>query len=344
MRIILFSIFCIFLFNNASYSHESHGGYDASRPDSHAPIGVMGDHNHKQGEVMLSYRYATMGMDGNRSGTDEVSNAEISQQGFMIAPQDMQMEMHMVGAMVGVTDDFTVMAMIPYKYLTMDHEFVRGPNTGRTFTMESQGFGDFKLSGLVTLKDWGSHKLMLNPGVSFPTGSIGERDVNSVTNVYQKLPYPMQLGSGTFDLLPGVTYTGYSQDWSWGSQLYSTIRLGENNANYTLGHEYGTTAWGARKLNNMFSISARVDGKAWGGIDGADAELNPAMIPTARPDMRGGERVDVYGGINFTMPKGMLLEGNRLALEAGAPVWQRLDGPQLETDYRIMVGWQKSFN
>jgi hypothetical protein len=27
-----------------------------SRPDSHAPIGVMGDHAHKTGEVMLSYR------------------------------------------------------------------------------------------------------------------------------------------------------------------------------------------------------------------------------------------------------------------------------------------------
>ncbi|MBL1433504.1 MAG: hypothetical protein COB94_008715 [Gammaproteobacteria bacterium] len=30
--------------------------WDLGVPDSHAPMGVMGDHNHKVGELMLSYR------------------------------------------------------------------------------------------------------------------------------------------------------------------------------------------------------------------------------------------------------------------------------------------------
>ena len=42
------------------------------RPDSHAPIGVMGDHTHSAGEVMLSYRFMRMSMEGNRDGTDHV--------------------------------------------------------------------------------------------------------------------------------------------------------------------------------------------------------------------------------------------------------------------------------
>jgi len=33
-----------------------------ARPDSHAPIGVMGDHGHKTGEMMFSYRVMTMNM------------------------------------------------------------------------------------------------------------------------------------------------------------------------------------------------------------------------------------------------------------------------------------------
>ena len=44
-----------------------------SRPDAHAPIGVMGDHTHDKGEWMLSYRYMYMNMTGNRVGTDSVS-------------------------------------------------------------------------------------------------------------------------------------------------------------------------------------------------------------------------------------------------------------------------------
>ena len=31
--------------------------WTSSRPDGHAPIGVMGEHTHEQGEYMLAYRY-----------------------------------------------------------------------------------------------------------------------------------------------------------------------------------------------------------------------------------------------------------------------------------------------
>lgn len=42
--------------------------WDASRPDSHGPIGVMGDHTHEAGEIMLSYRWMYMSMGGHRAG------------------------------------------------------------------------------------------------------------------------------------------------------------------------------------------------------------------------------------------------------------------------------------
>ena len=34
------------------------------------------------------------------------------------------------------------------------------------------------------------------------------------------------------------------------------------------------------------------------------------------------------------------LRGHKLALEAGIPIHQDLNGPQMETDYTITVGWQ----
>ena len=40
---------------------------------NHAPIGVMGDHLHGQGEWMFSYRYMQMRMEDNLSGSAEIS-------------------------------------------------------------------------------------------------------------------------------------------------------------------------------------------------------------------------------------------------------------------------------
>jgi hypothetical protein len=63
------------------------------------------------------------------------------------------------------------------------------------------------------------------------------------------------------------------------------------------------------------------------------------IVPTADPDLRAGRRVDLLVGAAFT-PQAGLLRGHRLALEIGRPVYQNLDGPQLETDWTATLGWQ----
>ncbi len=313
-------------------------------PDSHAPLGVMGDHRHNEGEWMLSYRYGAMNMKGNRRGTDSVPTSDVLSQ-FMMAPEKMTMDMHMFGAMYGYSDDVTVMAMIPY--IEKDMTIVN--RIGARFKTSSSGFGDLKLTALYKLYDKvasskpvrDSEKVHLNLGLSLPTGSTNERDDTPMV-ANQKLPYPMQLGSGTYDPILGITYVRHLNDWSWGGQAAATFRTGENDENYRLGHEYNMTAWGAKKLNNTVSISARLDGKKWSDIEGADADLNPMMTPTARTDLRGGERIDALVGLNFIAPEGAM-KSQRLALEVGMPIYQDLDGPQLETDMRFMLGWQYAF-
>lgn len=317
---------------------------NASLPDDHAPIGVMGEHTHKSGEWMTSYRYSRMEMDGNRNGTHSVSTASVLAN-YMVAPLDMTMEMHMFGVMFGATDKLTLMGMAPYVHKSMNHVNRMGVH----FNTETEGLGDVKLSGIYSLYESGinpdthrvTHTLLLNPGVSLPTGSINERG-DTPAGANQKLPYAMQLGSGTFDPLLGLTYVNKHANWSWGAQANTVLRFGQNSEGYRLGNEYGVTTWVARDINQFASLSLRLDGKRWGNIHGRDRTLNPMMVPTARTDLRGGERVDALVGLNLYQPDGMLA-GHRLALEFGLPVYQRLDGPQLETDYRLTLGWQLAF-
>lgn len=322
----------IILMATCVQAHEWSGG----RPDGHAPIGVMGDHTHKTGEWMLSYRYMRMHMEGNRDGKDRLSSSEVLAR-YMVTPLEMDMDMHMVGAMYAPSDKLTLMGMLPYTEKSMKHQ----TRMGQRFTTRASGIGDIKLSGLYLVHNHGGQRVHLNLGVSLPTGSIDERD-DTPAGSNQKLPYPMQLGSGTYDLMPGITYLGQQDDLSWGAQAIATIRLGENDNHYTLGDRLDMSAWLQRKWTDALSASVRINAQRWGDIDGADPDLNPMMIPTADPDLRAGTRADLLLGVNYYARNGVM-KGHRFALELGKPVYQKLDGPQLETDWLFTAGWQYAF-
>ena len=88
--------------------------------DSHGPISVMGDHMHKKGEVMFSYRFSNMGMDKVLNGRKKLTINEITTTPnsasngsgtYMNAPVSMDMKMHMFGIMYAPLDDLTLMIM-----------------------------------------------------------------------------------------------------------------------------------------------------------------------------------------------------------------------------------------
>ncbi|PPT05478.1 hypothetical protein CKA32_004973 [Geitlerinema sp. FC II] len=308
------------------------GQWSAARPDGHAPIGVMGDHTHGAGEFMFSYRFMDMHMEGNRDGTDSLSNDEVLEQ-FPVTPTQMGMQMHMLGAMYAPTDELTLMLMVPYVSMEMDHR----TRSGVRFTTNSDGLGDISLSTLYKIWDSDRQRLHLNFGLSFPTGSIDERD-NTPAADDAVLPYPMQIGSGTYDLLPGITYLGQSEQGSWGAQVRGRVRLGRNDEDYALGDRLEANSWLARKWTDWFSTSVRVTFRTWGNVRGEDSRLNPMLIPTADPDRRAGSRFDVGLGLNLYDRRGF-----RLGVELELPIYQSLDGPQLETDWTMTVGLQASF-
>lgn len=285
---------------------------------------------------MPSVQYMHMRMDGNRDGTDNVSTAEVLTE-FPIAPLSMDVDMLMAGAMYGITDDISVMAMIPYIWKSMDHV----TRMGAEFTTGSEGFGDLRVIGGYDVYKTGKHTIKLTAGLSFPTGSTDERD-DTPAGSDQLLPYPMQNGSGTFDLLPDVTYSGRTDDWSWGGQFGAIVRLGENDEDYTLGNVYTASVWGARRWVDWLSSSARLTGEAVENIDGGDPRLNPLQVPTADPKRRAGNFVSLGLGLNFLVSSGVL-QGTGLSVEAIIPVFQDLDGPQLKRDYAILVGLRKAF-
>lgn len=327
--------------------HAHHGVHDHSvaRPDLHAPIGVMGDHLHAEGEWMLSYRYMKMHMDGNRDGTKRKSQGDVLDD-FIVSPIEMDMEMHMLGVMYAPSDLVTLMFMVPFVKISMDHI----NRMDADFTTKSAGLGDISATALVHLWSNENRSLHLNAGLRFPTGSISAKDENPASGGEDVvLPYPMQIGTGTLDLLPGATYNAYHESFSYGAQVRGTIRLGQNKQNYRRGNDYLLTGWGAYKLSDWMSAGLRMQFQHWFNYKGADDRLGGLMgrdaedtVPTADPDRRAGKQLELGPSINLVMPKGPL-QNVRLAVEALFPLVRDLDGPQLETDWTLIAGVQYAF-
>lgn len=306
------------------------------RPDMAPPQGVVGGMSPRKGTLMVSLQYMQMRMDGNRDGTDDVSTQEVLAQ-YPIAPLNMDMDMFMVGGMYGISNRFSIMGMVPYVWKEMDHV----TRMGAEFTTESEGFGDIRLVPAYDVYKSDRDTVKLTFGLSIPVGSIDERD-ETPAGPNQPLPYPMQIGSGTWDLMPGATYTARNADWSWGGQVGAVIRLSENDRDYTFGDIYQASVWGARKWTDWLSTSLRLQGEIEGDVEGSDSRLNPLLVPTADPDLRAGERLSVGLGLNFIFPSGPL-EGLGLAVEGIIPIYQNLDGPQIERDYVLVFGLRKAF-
>ncbi|MEM6539399.1 MAG: transporter [Pseudomonadota bacterium] len=335
---------------------------DITYASDHAPIGVMADHRHNKGELMFSYRFMYMDMDGSRDGTTSLTPEEIvttvpnrfanppmMPPTLRVVPTDMQMRMHMVGAMYGLTDRITLMAMGMFTTKEMDHLTFQGPmgtNILGEFRTESSGFGDTTVGAIVGLDDGSKDHEQFNVGVAFslPTGSITETDqilTPTGATPTPRLPYPMQLGSGTVDFKPSITGRTRFGNVSIGAQASAAIRLGTNDEGYSLGDRYELTAWTAYEFAPWISLSARLRGETMGSIEGIDP-LIMAPVQTADPDNQGGDQIEALFGVNLAGQKG-IIAGHRLAVEVGVPLVRDLNGPQLETDFTLTLGWQKSF-
>lgn len=335
---------------------EPHSVADAA---GHAPLGVMGDHTHRAGEMMFSIRAMHMAMDGNLMGSDEVSDAQITAQpnrfsgvagqpaALRVVPQEMTMDMVMVGGMYAPTDWLTLMVMGMYveKDMTLTTYAAMNPSVSLgNFTSKSKGWGDTKVAGLIRLYEENGHHFHANLGVSLPTGSIEKKgDVLTPMGMVMetRLPYSMQLGSGTYDLEPGITYTGQAGKLGWGSQIKATLRLGKNDQDWAFGDKLELTGWGSYALADWVSASLRVKGEFEGKIDGIDGSI-VLPVQTADPENYGGERIELGAGLNFQVPQGVFA-GHRFGVEAIVPVYEDRNGIQMQRDWSLMVGWQNAF-
>lgn len=234
-----------------------------------------------------------------------------------------------------LSDRSTLMAMLPYVNMSMGELHRDGTRS----TERSKALGDVELRGLYSLysaTDLG-HRILASVGVGFPTGSVNQLDAEGI-----RMEYPMQTGAGTYSVLPGVTYLGQMMPWSWGAEFNSTVRMGKNEHGYRQGNSSDPSAWVARTLSSLVSVSAGASGEVRENIHGSDALLDAADEPTKDPSLQGARHLNVLLGVTLNPPNG-IFKGQQFLVQGDAPIVESLDGPQLKRSYMLHLAWQWGF-
>lgn len=93
--------------------------------------------------------------------------------------------------------------------------------------------------------------LFFNFAGSLPTGDI-YRESSAPTAGKQSLPlpYPMRLGSGTFDAKPGITWKNYQKHGSTGLQFQTDVPIGRNYSGYSVSDTFQLNGWQSLLVND----------------------------------------------------------------------------------------------
>jgi hypothetical protein len=340
------------------------GGMEMSMPSRPSPIpaNIQGAMMIPAGKFMAGYSYMSMDMANNYIGESTVSPETIvttipstiplnrmsgmsgmmsRYENYRIVPTSMTVQMQMLNAMYGVTDWLNLMVMATYERKWMRMTTFAGMNGSKvlgTSNAQTSGFGDTSIGGLGRIYQDQINHMHLTLGLSLPTGSTTETvRMLSPSGTFMKMraSYGMQLGTGTYDLLPGITYTGQSHAWSWGAAYRGRFALGDNSHGYHYGALNELAGWGGYSVLPGITTTIEIDGSIQGRIHGADPDITGLMQGT-NPAFYGGKQLSLLGGLEISgMHLG--LKGTQLAITAGGPIYQNLNGPQLGRSWQVGV-------
>ncbi|UXI69695.1 hypothetical protein [Tahibacter amnicola] len=308
----------------------------------HAPAGVMFEHAHAAGGWMAGVRYLDETYSGVRSGSRPISDAALVELGYHSRAGHMDMRMAMFELMYAPTDRLTLMLMPQYMWMDMgmvalaSHGGEPGGGHGHgdgAHRDHVAGWGDTQMSGIWRLHGDAHQQWLLTATLSAPTGKV---DIRGSDGRYAH--YGMQLGSGTWDFLPGMTYVRRDNAWSAGVQVGLIRRLEDQNASgFRLGDGWNGTVWAAWSPSPRWSLSTRLAYKDIGKIEG---HYNGAHNHAAPEDFQrnyGGRLLEGGLGVNTVLGR------TRVGLEWQKPLRQDVNGQQLGKDRSLWLsvsqGW-----
>lgn len=77
-------------------------------------------------------------------------------------------------------------------------------------------------------------------------------------------------------------------------------------------------------------------------MKGRDGEVYIYNEITANPVNYGGQKVNLYVGVNYAFQSGKL-KNNHVSIEYGLPIYQYVNGMQMQSKQVVTAAWSYSF-
>ncbi len=328
--------------------------WTANRPDAMGPLSLTGDRTLGAGELEFTLKLVNDRFRGIGFGKDSLTLTEALVL-FDATPLEMVSQGAEVNLGLGITQRLTLLAKGTFVQKRMEIAIPDPEPTGGYWPSRTESLGpeDVEVSALLKVVDQGPIRAHLHAGVGIPVGLTDFDDMmrdptdpqDLTTEVV--LPYQQQLGSGTWDVLPGFTLNLQNEVASLGLQGRAVIRIGENDRGWALGDRYEWTLWAGYNASDWVSVLTGARYISMGPIEGFDpaflvgeemAYNNPAYSPN-----QAGTRVEIPLGVNVLLPSTGRFGGHRIGVEFLFPVQQELKTYyQMRKDWSVVVGWQKA--
>ena len=313
--------------------------WTSGRPDSQAPIGVVGARTLDAGALELTYRFNQMNSRGVWFSTDSLPLATTLQL-YTVAPLTLSNITHSVTGSYGLSERLTLMGTAEFSLIEREQI----TNAGILYITGVEALGDLSASAIYEVYRQGPYRMNMSFGAVLPIGKA-RTYADTPFGTAQALPYDQRPGGGAFAVMPGVTGQVQNEVASLGAQFKARIHVGEGSADYTPGDRYQADGWAAYRINSALSLSAGIRWQIWGRIEGAD----PLLVPTRDPGsdnvlgMAGGQRADMPLGVNLLMPEGSIIGGHMLSVEAIYAMHHDYEGVRLGLDWGLNFGWTVPF-
>ena len=305
------------------------------------------DHDAERQRWSLSYSYRRLNVGNYKSGRNDLSFDDVlfspgetrTNTNYPVVPTFIAQNVHAISATYAITDAASLSIAVPY--ISQGNHHISSVPGFSDFLLSSDGIGDIALTAGFKKRINMVSAIKVNVGMHFPTGSIDELGdtPRNGPGTLERLPYTMQLGSGTHDLTLSLNYSRIKGPFNFGVNVNSTIRTGLNDNGYRLGNNYSVAVWTHFMRIHWLQPGFRVAVRHIGEIRGQDASLLvPAAFPfpasITDPSNFGGEKINT----SFTLRSCTTQRCKySITAEVGKPIYQHLNGVQPKERFNLSV-------
>ncbi|MEK6744100.1 MAG: hypothetical protein AABZ15_10830 [Nitrospirota bacterium] len=290
-------------------------------------------------EISVQFTYSFTRMDKLKQGTSAKSLDEASAStSYTSLPVSMDMIKYTFTAGYGFSSRFKGFVSIPYLRNTMNMTMSNGVGLGwMDMTMEPiSATGDATVMGLYRIytdsEIWPNKALTAGIGVKTATGSSTE-----TTSSGKYIHAHMQPGTGSWDPLVSLLYTQMANPFLLRADVTHQFST-RNRQGYEFGDSTAVNLGATYAVSSEFNVCAGMTYLHLGSAsdrDGNYTNLNSLMDDPANT---GGDSLWVSPGIQVLPIKNAMVE-----MKVQFPVWEDVNGIQLVTRYRLVIGMAYRF-